>query len=481
MKISSSSLADKSKMSFFNDGNKLFTRVRNNNLQFLDQGIFQMIYQKKETMVTIQIAETILKISDEAQDKYIDIENCCLRGVMNQKNKQFGFRLSKNGKHADFFGIQLDFLNKLKIYMIQSDFQSKYKILTKLGNGNLSSVYKVQHCISGQEYAVKIYDKQSLTKSVNYEKEIFMNEINILRQINDKDKGLLKLYEIFEGELSIYLIIELLEGGPIQKLIPDQNFTDQEKINMMQSLFNSLNYLHKLNIYHTNIKYDNILLKDPTDVKSVSLINFGKAIQIPQRRSGQNYMSSQEQEGVVKFYKKKDIYSLSIINLSIFTKKLYQENQIVNELLMKNFENLSNIEYMELSAPLQRFFEMIFSEKYQKEVDTLSCENILELEVFRVPYKPRKSKLLIGQQVAFNLTRRTSNYEPRQSQREKLEQSLNMLKLPPINGDSPTSSTDKTHSASPQSDRLISNQLSNILKASHFNQRKNALKLNIII
>ncbi|CAD8060033.1 unnamed protein product [Paramecium sonneborni] len=478
MKKTTSSLADKSKVSFFNDGNKLFTTVRNNNLQFLDQGIFQMVYQKKESMVTIQMADTILKISDEAYDKYIDIENCCLRGVMNQKNKQFGFRLSKNGQYADFFGIYLDFLNKLKIYMIQSDFQSKYKILTKLGNGNLSSVYKVQHSISGQEYAVKIYDKQTLNKSTNYEKELFMNEINILRQLNDK--GLLKLYEIFEGEQNIYLVTELLEGGPIKKQIPNSNFIDQEKINMMQSLFNSLNYLHKLDIYHTNIQCDNILLKDPMDLKSACIINFGKAVQIPQRRRSQNFMTSQEQEGVLKFYKKKDIYSLSIINLSMFTKKLYQENQLVNELLMKNFENISNIEYMELSAPLQRFFEMIFSEKYQKEIDTLSCENILEFEVFRVPYKPRKSKLLTSQQVAFSLARRTSNYEPRLSQREKLEQSLNMLKLPPIHGDSPTS-TDKTHSVSPQSDRLISNQLGNILKTSHFNQRKNALKLNIII
>ncbi|CAD8152299.1 unnamed protein product [Paramecium pentaurelia] len=476
MKKSTSSLVDNSKMAFFNDGNQLFTTAIDNNLQFLDQGIFQMTYQKKETLVTIYLAETILKICDKKQDRYINIENSYLRGVINQKSKQFGFRICKNGQHVEFFGIHLEFLNKIKIYMIQSDFQSKYQIISKIGNGYLSSVYKVQHTISGQECAVKIYEKSNLIKSSSYEKEFLMNEINILRQVNHK--GLLTLQEIFEGEKNIYIVTELLEGGPIKKYIFNQNLSDQEMIKIMQSLFDSLNYLHKLNIYHTDIRFDNILLRDSMDLQSTCLINFGKAVQFPQKRRSIINLTPQE-ESAQKFYMKKDIYSLSIIILSIFTKKFYQENQLVDELLMKNFKNISYIEYMELSPTLQRFFEMIFTEKYKKEIDTLTCENILEFEVFKVPLKPRNSKIQISQNLK-SLVRRTSKYEPRLSQREKLEQTLNIIKLPPIHGDSPTS-TGKTHSTSPQSDRFISNQLASFLKAGHFTQRKNALKQNIII
>ncbi|CAD8147420.1 unnamed protein product [Paramecium pentaurelia] len=477
MKKSTCSLSDNSKTSFFNDGNQLFTTLPYENPQFQDQGIFQMTYQKKITIVTIYMSDTILKISDEKQDKYIDIENMCLRGVINQKTKQYGFRISKNGQYAEFFGIHLELLNKIKLYMIQPDFQSKYKVLNKLGNGYLSQVYKVQNNINGQEFAVKIYEKQNLIKSNNYERELCMNEIRILRQIDHK--GLLKLYEIFEGEQNIYIVTELLEGGPIKKYINNQDLSDQEMIKIMKSLFVSLNYLHKQNIYHTDIRFDNILLRDPQDLETVCFINFGKAVQIPQKKRTQNPVTFQE-EGALKFYMKKDIYSLSIIMLSILTKKFYQENQLVDELLMKNFKNISYIEYMELSPPFQRFFEMIFTEKYQKQIDSLSCENILELEVFKLLNKPRNSKILISQQLANVFARRTSKNAPRLSQREKLEQSLNIIKLPPINGDSPTS-TDKTYSASPQSDRFISNQLTNILKAKHLNKRKNALKLNIII
>ncbi|CAK81965.1 unnamed protein product (macronuclear) [Paramecium tetraurelia] len=477
MKKSTCSSSDNSKSSFFNDGNQLFTTSSYENLHFVDQGIFQMTYQKKIIIVTIYMADSILKISDEKSDRYIDVENICLKGIINQKNKQFGFRLSKNGQYAEFFGIQLEILNKIKIYMIQSDFQSKYKVIKKVGSGYLSQVYKAQNIMNGQEFAVKIYEKSNLIKSNSYERELCMNEIRILRQINHK--GLLKLYEIFEGELNIYIVTELLEGGPIKQYIINQDLTEQDMMKIMKSLFISLNYLHKLNIYHTDIRFDNIILRDPMDLESVCLINYGKAVQIPQRTKTLDHMTSQE-EGALKFYMKKDIYSLSIIMLSIFTQKFYQENQLVDELLMKNFKNISYIEYMELSPPFRRFFEMIFTEKYQKQIDSLNCENILELDVFKQLNKPRNSKILISQQLANGLARRTSKYAPRFSQREKLEQSLNIIKLPPINGDTSTS-TDKSYSPSPQSDRFISNQLTNILKARHFYQRKNALKQNILI
>lgn len=46
----------------------------------------------------------------------------------------------------------------------------------------------------------------------------------------------------------------------------------------MKSLFVSLNYLHKMNIYHSDIRFENILLKDPLDLETVCFINFGKAI-----------------------------------------------------------------------------------------------------------------------------------------------------------------------------------------------------------
>lgn len=39
---------------------------------------------------------------------------------------------------------------------------------------------------------------------------------------------------------------------------------------------------------------------------------------------------------------------------------------------------------------------MIFTDKYKKEIDSLTCENILEFEVFKVPLKPRNSKIQIS-------------------------------------------------------------------------------------
>ncbi|CAD8057140.1 unnamed protein product [Paramecium sonneborni] len=466
---------DQSKISFFNDGNQLFTQIIDENFQFQDQGSFQMKYINKVSQIKIQFAENYLKIIDEVLEyenfcqlssKYIQIENACLRVVMNLKNQQFGFRISKNGQQAEFYGKDLELIEKIKKYVIQSEFQKKYKIIAKIGSDYLSSVYKVQHQISGLKYAAKVVEKSRLTNGSKLEKDNFLNQINILRQLNHHN--LLKLEEVYEGEQNIYIITELLEGGPIKQQLLNNSLTEQEKIKVMHSLFSNLYQLHKQNVYHQDIRYDNILLRDTQDLKTACLINYSKAIQIPSKK---NTHILQDQESMLNLCMKRDIHSLSIILLSLFTKKLYRENQVLDELMMKNSLQLIQTDYMELSPQLYRFFEQIFKDMNKKQTDNLSCERILELDIFRVQQKPRNSKNFIAKQFLPLLPRRMSKYDPTQSDREKLDCSVNSIKFPPINRDSSTSA-EKSLSKSPQSFCLLSNHHNN------HNNIKNKSKLS---
>ncbi|CAK56506.1 unnamed protein product (macronuclear) [Paramecium tetraurelia] len=459
--------SDHSKATFFNDGNHLFMQLVNENLQFHDQGSFQMKYINRVTQINVLWAEDYLKIVEEKSAKFIHIQNAYLRVVMNQKNQQFGFRISKNGQQAEFYGTSLELIENIKKYVIQSEFQKKYQIIEKIGSGNLSSVYKIQHSISGQMFAAKIVKKSVLARCSKFEKDYFLNEISILRQI-DHD-NLLKLEEIHEGEQNIYIITELLEGGTIKEEILNNHFKEQEMIKFMHSLFNSLYALHKNNIYHNDIRYDNILLRDPQDLKTACFINYGKAMQIPSKNCSLNQNNHQDQERIVNLCIKRDIYSLSTILLTVFTKKVYNLNQVVDELLMKNFQYITQTEYMELSLPLQRFFEMIFTDKHKIQTEFLTCEKILGLDIFRILQKPRNSQNFVSKQQFPQLPRRMSKFVPCQSEREKLDNSDNSVKLPPINRDASTSA-EKSLSSSPKSQCLLTSHLNTIKK-------KNKLKL----
>ncbi|CAD8055873.1 unnamed protein product [Paramecium sonneborni] len=479
MKKSGGYQDDQSKTSFFNDGNQLFTQIIDENLQFQDQGSFQMKYINKVSTIKLYFANNYLKIIDEISSKYIQIENVCLRVVMNLKNQQFGFRISKNGQQVEFYGNDLELIEKMKKYVIQSEFQKKYRVIQKIGSDQLSSVYKVQHQISGQKFVAKVVEKQMLLNSSKFEKDNFLNQINILRQMNHNN--LLKLEEIHEGEQNIYIITEYLEGGSIKQQILNNLLTEQEKIKVMHSLFSSLDQLHKQNIYHQDIRYDNILLRDAQDLKTACLINYDKAIQIPiQKNNNQINNNLQDQENMLNQYMKRDIYCLSVILLTMFTKKIYKENQVLDELMIKNSIQLIETDYMELSPPLYRFFEQIFKDMQKKQTDNLNCEKILELDIFRIQQKSRNSKNFISKQFLPLLPKRMSKFDPSQSDREKTDCSINSIKLPPINRDSSTS-VEKSVSKSPQSLCLLSNHLKTIKNKNKLSQRMKMIKQNVFI
>jgi serine/threonine protein kinase len=59
-------------------------------------------------------------------------------------------------------------------------------------------------------FAVKNFTKETLYQEENG-KEGLTNEIEIMRMLDYPN--IMKLYEVFETENSLYLILELLEGG----------------------------------------------------------------------------------------------------------------------------------------------------------------------------------------------------------------------------------------------------------------------------
>jgi len=67
----------------------------------------------------------------------------------------------------------------------------------------------------GKEFAVKTFDKKSInsSKHSNRTKIGLINEINIMRHLDHAN--IIKLYEVYEGEYHIYLVMDLLSGGEL--------------------------------------------------------------------------------------------------------------------------------------------------------------------------------------------------------------------------------------------------------------------------
>ncbi|CAD8145780.1 unnamed protein product [Paramecium octaurelia] len=467
--------SDYSKSSFFNDGKELFCNPPQFQTEFTLFGTFLMKSNNRQYTVTIFLHEFTMKIIEEKGERHINLENVCVKKALHPKTQQLGLRISKNGQFVEFFGEIIEMWKQIKKFVIQTDFSLKYKLGQKLSERFSSSVFKAFKIINGQKVAVKIIDKSLVQRNNASERHQLINELTILRQINHNN--LLKLHETFESDDKIFIVSDLLEGGHLKNSIFRFRYSEQETVILMQTLFKSLNYMHERNIFHQDIRFDNILLRDQQDLTSACIINFGKSEIIQQNMASSKNLNFYDQTSLIQFIRKKDILSLGIIIYSIFSKKLYQETQILDELLMKNYESMSDLEFLDLNPLLLQFFEIFFTLKGKTQMDSIKCSDILNLDVFKLATARRTSKIQgIPQQINHDF-KRTSRFAPKYSIKEQqlISNFQNILKLPTIS-DSSDSKISQNHSQSPQTENFISSRLLSDEKASSLKPRYSVLK-----
>ncbi len=70
--------------------------------------------------------------------------------------------------------------------------------------------------------------------------------MNILRELSHPN--IIKLYEVYETENSIYLVLELIEGCELYEVIQDKNqiFNDKDTQNIMKSILKCVEYMHSM-------------------------------------------------------------------------------------------------------------------------------------------------------------------------------------------------------------------------------------------
>lgn len=89
-----------------------------------------------------------------------------------------------------------------------------------------------------------------------------MNEINIMKELTHDN--IMRLYEVHESQNSIYLILELLEGGELLDYISKHKGKMKviEYKHIMRSILLALRYMSSKKIMHRDLKPENMILKN---------------------------------------------------------------------------------------------------------------------------------------------------------------------------------------------------------------------------
>jgi len=149
--------------------------------------------------------------------------------------------------------------------------QDFYEQRRSLGEGAFGKVCRATCKKTGIQRAVKTVVKKSI-KDV----QAFQREIEITRNMDHPN--IIKLFETFEDHRSIYLVMELCEGGELfDRLVELGHLTEAQAAMLVQQICRALCYVHGHGVCHRDLKPENFLFaaKGPMEGSPLKLIDFG--------------------------------------------------------------------------------------------------------------------------------------------------------------------------------------------------------------
>jgi len=180
-----------------------------------------------------------------------------------------------------------------------------------------------------------------------------MSEIEILIKLDHPN--IIKLYEIFENEKYIYLIMELCTGGElfnkiIEKTENGEIFNEREAANYFRQIILAISYCHNKKIAHRDLKPENILLLSNDKNSPIKLIDFGMSKFYKEKNEMSEYVgtayyiSPEVLEG--KYDSKCDIWSAGVILYLLLSGTLpfdgENEEEIFEKIKMKKYDFCNN-------------------------------------------------------------------------------------------------------------------------------------------
>lgn len=149
------------------------------------------------------------------------------------------------------------------------DLEDEYTIGGQLGSGSYGIVKSCHHITTGQDRAVKIIEKSKIKNMAQ-----FRTEVKILQTLDHPN--VIKMFEFFEDDINIYLILEKCEGGELfDRVIEKEFFSEKEAAVLMKHILQAINYCHNNGVCHRDLKPENFIFADKNNDADIKIIDFG--------------------------------------------------------------------------------------------------------------------------------------------------------------------------------------------------------------
>eukprot|EP00253_Pinus_taeda_P027211 PITA_27211 len=148
----------------------------------------------------------------------------------------------------------------------------KYELGREIGEGRFAKVRVARNIETGLKVAIKIIEKKMILR-LNLRHQV-KREINTMNLV--KHPNIVRLYEVIASKKKVYLVMEYVTGGDLSdKIAYLQKITEEEARKYFHQLIDAVDYCHGRNVYHRDLKPQNLLLDGKANLK---VSDFGLSI-----------------------------------------------------------------------------------------------------------------------------------------------------------------------------------------------------------
>ena len=148
----------------------------------------------------------------------------------------------------------------------------RYAIEKVLGRGGMSAVYAATHRVTGKRVAIKWLASELRDRPEAAER--FVREARVAARI--RSPYVVDVYDVFEQDDGMFLVMEYLEGEPLDVALARRRFSIAESVDVMQQCLRGLAAAHAVGVIHRDVKPSNIFLCEGRGAgRTVKLIDFG--------------------------------------------------------------------------------------------------------------------------------------------------------------------------------------------------------------
>ncbi len=217
-----------------------------------------------------------------------------------------------------------------------------YQIVEQIGAGGMGTVYKAYQPSMDRYVAIKVLPDQ-LARDAQFIKR-FQREAKAIAKL--EHAHILPAYDYGEQAGITYIVMRYVKGGTLRDRINQGPLPVDEIVRIMEQVGGALDYAHRQEMIHRDIKPGNLLLDVQGDV---FLGDFGLARTIaltqPAITSGAglavgtpSYMSPEQGQGL-KADVRSDIYSLGVVLYEMATGRLPYEAETPIAVVLKHIND----------------------------------------------------------------------------------------------------------------------------------------------